>query len=163
MATDTQDFEYSGFGISVSFSVDTDLKLYCKSVTPPGFDAGEDIDITTNETYGAMEMAPADLGQPTDMTLTVAENLEDRAKLQAALGKHQAVTLTFKKTKNRAVGRTLTFADAWIRSWTPSDHTIGEQPTVEVVIGIAGGSHTEPGGTASEDYNPSGTLSDVGA
>lgn len=154
-----QDFEYSGFGISVGFSADETLKLYCKNVTPPGFDAGEDIDITTNETINAMEMAPADLGQPTDMTLTAAENLADRAKLQALIGTHQEITLTFKKGKNRETGYQIKFDDAWIRSWTPSDHTIGEQPTIEIVIGIAGGTHD----STATDYHPEGTLTIMGA
>lgn len=148
------DFQKSGFGITLTFSSDPSLKLYCTEVTPPGFDAGDDIDITTNETVGAEERAPADLGAPTDFTATVAEILEDRTKLQAMIGLPQTITLEFKKVKNRPTGQKITFAEAWLRSWTPGTHTRGDMPTIELVFGIAGGTHT---GDAS-NYHPEGVL-----
>lgn len=148
------DFQKSGFGITLTFSSDSSLKLYCTEVTPPGFDAGDDIDITTNETVGAEERAPADLGAPTDFTATAAEILEDRTKLQAMIGLPQTITLEFKKVKNRPTGQKITFAEAWLRSWTPGTHTRGEMPTIELVFGIAGGTHS---GDAS-NYHPEGSL-----
>lgn len=148
------DFQKSGFGITMTFSEDSSLKLYCTEVTPPGFDAGDDIDITTNETVGAEERAPADLGAPTDFTATAAEILEDREKLQAMIGLPQTIVLEFKKVKNRSLGQKITFNKAWLRSWTPGSHTRGEMPTIELVFGIAGGTHT---GDAS-DYHPEGVL-----
>lgn len=148
------DFQKSGFGITMTFSSDSSLKLYCTEVTPPGFDAGDDIDITTNETVGAEERAPADLGAPTDFTATAAEILEDREKLQAMIGLPQTITLEFKKVKNRPTGQKITFNEAWLRSWTPGTHTRGEMPTIELVFGIAGGTHT--GGASN--YHPEGIL-----
>lgn len=148
------DFQKSGFGITMTFSSDSSLRLYCTEVTPPGFDAGDDIDITTNETVGAEERAPADLGAPTDFTATAAEILEDREKLQAMIGLPQTITLEFKKVKNRPTGQKITFNEAWLRSWTPGTHTRGEMPTIELVFGIAGGTHT---GDAS-NYHPEGIL-----
>ena len=148
------DFQKSGFGITLTFSSDPSLKLYCTEVTPPGFDAGDDIDITTNETVGAEERAPADLGAPTDFTATAAEILEDRAKLQAMIGLPQRITIEFKAVKNRSTAQKIIFAEAWLRSWTPGTHTRGEMPTIELVFGIAGGTHT---GDAS-DYHPEGSL-----
>lgn len=148
------DIQKSGFGITMTFSSDSSLKLYCTEVTPPGFDAGDDIDITTNETVGAEERAPADLGAPTDFTATAAEILEDREKLQAMIGLPQVITLEFKKVKNRPTGQKITFNEAWLRSWTPGTHTRGEMPTIELVFGIAGGTHT---GDAS-NYHPEGIL-----
>lgn len=148
------DFQKSGFGITMTFSADSSLKLYCTEVTPPGFDAGDDIDITTNETVGAEERAPADLGAPTDFTATAAEILEDREKLQAMIGLPQTITLEFKRVKNRNLGQKITFNEAWLRSWTPGSHTRGEMPTIELVFGIAGGTHT---GDAS-NYHPEGVL-----
>lgn len=148
------DFQKSGFGITLTFSKDSSLKLYCTEVTPPGFDAGDDIDITTNETVGAAERAPADLGAPTDFTATAAEILEDRAKLQAMIGLPQTITIEFKAVKNRSTAQKITFAEAWLRSWTPGTHTRGEMPTIELVFGIAGGTHT---GDAS-NYHPEGSL-----
>ena len=148
------DFQKSGFGITLTFSSDPSLKLYCTEVTPPGFDAGDDIDITTNETVGAEERAPADLGAPTDFTATAAEILEDRAKLQAMIGLPQRITIEFKAVKNRSTAQKIIFAEAWLRSWTPGTHTRGEMPTIELVFGIAGGTHT---GDAS-NYHPEGSL-----
>ena len=148
------DLQKSGFGITLTFSSDPSLKLYCTEVTPPGFDAGDDIDITTNETVGAEERAPADLGAPTDFTATAAEILEDRAKLQAMIGLPQRIEIEFKKVKNRSIGQKITFNEAWLRSWTPGTHTRGEMPTIELVFGIAGGTHT---GDAS-NYHPEGSL-----
>lgn len=148
------DLQKSGFGITLTFSSDSSLKLYCTEVTPPGFDAGDDIDITTNETVGAEERAPADLGAPTDFTATAAEILEDRAKLQAMIGLPQRITIEFKAVKNRSTAQKIIFAEAWLRSWTPGTHTRGEMPTIELVFGIAGGTHT---GDAS-NYHPEGSL-----
>lgn len=149
-----EDFQKSGFGLTLTFSEDPTLKLYCTEVTPPGFDAGDDIDITTNETVGAEERAPADLGAPTDFTATAAEILEDRAKLQAMIGVPQTIEIQFKKVKNRPTGQKITFNEAWLRSWTPGTHTRGEMPTIELVFGIAGGTHT---GDAS-NYHPEGVV-----
>ena len=148
------DFQKSGFGITLTFSEDSSLRLYCTEVTPPGFDAGDDIDITTNETVGAEERAPADLGAPTDFTATAAEILEDREKLQAMIGVPQQIEIEFKKVKNRSIGQKITFNEAWLRSWTPGTHTRGEMPTIELVFGIAGGTHT---GDAS-NYHPEGVV-----
>lgn len=145
----------SGFNIHVVFGTTSDLVLCCTSVKDPGFDSGDDIDITSNCSVGARETAPADLGAPTDLTLTARYDPEDRAKLQAAIGVPQQITVEYRKCKNRAVGEKVVYDNAWIRSWDPQEMTIGEMPTIQVIIGIAGGTSS---GDAS-DYHPEGAWS----
>jgi len=154
--------EVTGYGIFIKFAQDPTLALRIKSITDPGFDAGTDIDTTTNWSVNASETAPADLGKPTDMTVSCAYALADRAKLQAIIGKPGEITVEYRTCNNRATGLKIVYAGAWLRSWTPQDASAGDQPTVQIVIGIPGGSSCDwTDATAVTGYHPEGVLSEL--
>lgn len=152
--SDTYDFEKTGYNIWVTFAQDPTLILACKSVKDAGFEAGDSIDITTNATIGAREMAPADLASPTEITVTAGYNLQDRAKALAILGQPGNITIEYRACKNRTVGRKITYANAFLSGFDPQDMSEGEMPEVSVTIGFPGGTHTGDEST----YNPAGTL-----
>lgn len=153
----TYDFEKTGYNVWITFSQDPTLILACKSVKDAGFEAGDPIDITTNATIGAREQAPADLATPTEITVTAAYNLQDRAKALAILGQPGTVSIEYRACKNRPIGRKVTYEGAFLSGYDPQDMSEGEMPEVSVTVGFPGGTHT---GEAA-DYNPAGNLGTI--
>lgn len=160
----TYDFEKTGYNIWVTFAAlegdanfptDTPL-LACKSVKDAGFEAGDRIDITTNATKVAREYAPADLAETSEITLTAAYNLADRALCMNLLHVPCNVTIEYRACKNRPVGRKITYAGAFLSGFDPSDMSEGEAPEVSLTIGLPGGTHI-----GDAEYNPAGTLEDI--
>lgn len=162
--TDNYEFEYTGYGIFVSFA---DLpsdegwtgfkapRFAIKSVTDAGFEAGDPIDITTNATKGLREQAPADLASPSEISMTVAYNLDDIELCYKMLGVPCTVIIEYRKCSNRVRGRKRTYKNAYLKSFTPGDASEGAAPEATVTIGLAGGYHTD---TAPEGFNPAGVV-----
>lgn len=162
------DFEYTGYNIWVSFSdiPDTvkvdgaegafDPPLFAiKSITDAGFEAGDPIDITTNATIGLREQAPADLASPSEISMTVAYNLDDIPLCYAMLGVPCTVSIEYKACPNRPRGRQRTYKNAYLKSFTPGDASEGAAPEATVTIGLAGGYHIE---ADAADSNPAGVI-----
>lgn len=154
------DFEKTGYNIWVRFSDPNDVvKAFplfaCRSVKDAGLEAGDPIDITTNATKFAREQAPADLSSPTEITLTAAYNLQDRALAYAILNKPLDVTIEYLKCGNRGKSRKVTYAGAFLSGFDPQEMSEGNMPEVSITIGFPGGTHYE---SADNAYNPAGTL-----
>lgn len=161
----TYDFEKTGYAIFVTFekldgdSADRVFPFFaCKSVKDAGFEAGDPIDITTNATIGAREQAPADLSSPTEITLTAAYNLDDRALALDILNVPCIVNIEYRACGNRTRGRKVTYTGAFLSGFDPSEMSEGNQPEVSITIGFPGGTHYTG---ESANYNPAGVLSDI--
>lgn len=161
------DFEKTGYNIWVTFAtgsaagsatIDDPPLFACKSVKDAGFEAGDPIDITTNATVGAREQAPADLSSPTEITLTAAYNLADRAKALKMLNVPCAVSVEYRKCGNRPTGRKITYQGAFLSGFDPSEMSEGNQPEVSITIGFPGGTHYQG---ESSTYNPAGELTAI--
>ena len=158
------DFEKTGYNIHVTFEKldgDSENRIFpffaCKAVKDGGFAAGDPIDITTNLTTGAREQAPADLASPSEITLTAAYNLDDRALAYAILGVPCKVKIEYRSCKNRKRSRQVVYDGAFLSSFEPQEMSEGNPPEVSITIGFPGGSHYGDG----TSYNPAGTLEEI--
>lgn len=116
-----------GFATLVSFSANGAVKLWEKSVTPPGIDGGGANDTTTMRNTAWRTRKPKKLKTLTDMTLTAAYDPDVYNQIMAMVNVNQQITVTF------ADGQTVTFW-GWLNEFSPGESTEGEQPTATVTI-----------------------------
>lgn len=130
-----KDYEITGHNISVTLGT---MTFTCISVTPPGATAGDQIDISTNQTTTQREYAPADLSEPSEITLTCVYRVEDTNAALAliAAGGGQTLTMVFGTCGNRSTAATITSTTAFLKSYEPQELTTNEMPTVSVTIGL---------------------------
>jgi hypothetical protein len=103
-----------------------------KSVTPPGADGGDPLDITDMSTTGNKRKAPRTLTEITPGSATVVYNPANIAAILAAVNTSASVHIDYPD------GSKETFT-GWLRSFTPSELTVdGEQPTADIVVEAAG-------------------------
>jgi len=150
------DYEKTGYNIWVTFSKDSTLVLACTSVKPAGMTIGK-FDISTNANVKFKEYAGEDLAETQDITLTCAFNLSDYAKIAPLLGDPQIVTLEFRGCANRKTERKITYNNAFIMSFEPSDMSANNFPTATMTISTGGDDHTSTG--TSYPYGEVGLLS----
>ena len=84
-----------GFPTKMTFSLDPNINVWEKMVTPPGYDAGEKINITTMWNTTFRTYACRQLIDVTDMNLAGAYDPNVYPQIQAVLGKAQTITITF--------------------------------------------------------------------
>lgn len=113
---------------SVSSGVTLSAILEEKSVTPPGLEAGGEIDVTSMRNTSYRTKAPKTLKNITNTSFTAAydPDVYDEIK-DNILGSNQQIELTFPDSS------TISFY-GWLNSFTPNENTEGEQPTAECVI-----------------------------
>lgn len=161
-AKGTYDFEYTGYNVWITFTGAEGIEDYplfaVKSLTDAGFEAGDPIDITTNATKGLREQAPADLASPSEISVTVAYNLDDIELCYKLLGVPCTIAVEYRACPNRPRGRKRTYTNAYLKSFTPGDLSEGAAPEATVTIGLAGGYHIESEATT---FNPAGKLEDL--
>lgn len=116
-----------GFATLIEFSLDSDVQLWEKEVTPPGVAAGGPIDTTTMRNTAWRTMSPKQLKTLTAMTLVAAYDPAVYDEIVAMCGVNQLITITF------ADDSTLAFW-GWIDEFKPNQIVEGEQPTAEVTI-----------------------------
>ena len=111
----------------ISFSEYPNVKLWEKSVTPPGVDGGDAVDTTTMRNTLWRTKNPRVLRELSDASFTAAYDTEVFDTIVAMVNENQEITVTFPDES------TLTFW-GWLKEFTPSEITEGEQPTANVVI-----------------------------
>jgi hypothetical protein len=140
--------QLTGHNVSVSFDLLEDVTFYCKSVTPPSYEAGEPIDVTTNATTGLKAYVSPDLAEPGEMSFTAAYDPTLDETVKGIIGKKGTTTLTFGKCSNRDSEFSATFPDTYIKSYAPQALSTGSMPEVQITIGFPGG--TYDGSTGGE-------------
>jgi len=111
----------------IEFSADSNVKMYEKTVTPPGVSSGGAIDVTTMRNTTWRTKSPKTFKDMTDGSLTVAYDPAVYTEILAMIGDNQSIVITFPDAT------TLTFW-GWIDAFTPGEMVEGEQPTAEVTI-----------------------------
>lgn len=124
----------TGHNILVSLG---SLSFTCKAVTDASFEAGEPIDITTNQTTKVKAYAPPDLAEPGEITLTAVFDPTQLATYKSNLGVIQTCTITYATCANRTSPDTNTY-EAYLKSVSPQEMTTGSQPEVQITIGLTG-------------------------
>lgn len=119
-----------GYQTLITFATEPAVKLWEKTVTPPGIDGGDPIDTTTqhNEEWKTQD-APG-LKMMTGSSFTAAYDPAVFDDIVALINVHTTITITFPD------GSTLAFF-GWLRSFEPDGMSEGEQPEATVNIEAA--------------------------
>ena len=116
-----------GYQTLISFASDPTVLFYEKTVTPPGFDAGGEIDQTIMANTALRTSMPKALLSVSNSSLTVAYDPACYDEVKALAGVNNLITVTFPD------GSTLVYW-GWLNTFTPSELQEGEQPTAEMEI-----------------------------
>lgn len=103
------------------------IKLFEKQVTPPAINAGGPIQTTSMRNVAVHTQAPKKLKGVGEVKVSCAYATIAINDIYAQLGINQRITVTYPDgSRYRYWG--------WLDSFTPSSHTMGEQPTAEAVF-----------------------------
>ena len=118
-----------GFYTVITFGTDDTLSIWEKSTTPPGQDGGDPIDTTTFHNSVFRTKYPRTLIETTDGTIVCAYDPGDLDAILGHINVNQSITVTFNDESTQAFW-------GYMKSFTPNEHSDGEQPeaTVEFVI-----------------------------
>jgi len=133
-----------GFSTIITLANLPNVKLFEKTVTPPGMTAGGPIDTTTMRNIEWRTATPKQLKSLTPAQAEVAYATEAYPEIFAQIGVVQLVTVTFPD------GSTLNFY-GWLEEFTPGANTEGEQPTATISIQV--GNRDANGDEVAPDYN----------
>jgi len=116
-----------GHPTTIAFAENGAVKLWEKTVTPPGIDGGGENDTTTMRNSAWRTKAPKKLKTLTESSLTCAYDPAVYDQIMLMINVNQEITVTFED------GDTLVFW-GWINSFQPNETVEGEQPEAEVQI-----------------------------
>lgn len=116
-----------GFSTTVSFSLNPNVKLWEKEISPPGIDAGGPTDTTTMRNTLWRTFSPKKLKSLTDASFSAAYATAIYAQANAMIGKNQIIEMEF------ADGSKIQFW-GWLNNMTPQSITEGEQPVADCTI-----------------------------
>lgn len=111
----------------ISFAAAPSVKFKEKTVTPPGIDAGGEIDTTTMLNTTWRTRAPKALKTLTNAMLTVSYDPDVYPDIVDLVGVNNLITITFPDAS------TLAFW-GFANKFTPGEMKEGEQPTAELEI-----------------------------
>ena len=118
----------NGFSTKVTFSIDSTIELWEKSVTPPGMDGGDPVDNTTQHETAWTIFRPRTLRTLTEVSFVAAYDPQVYTESDTEIiNQEQTITVSF------ADGSTIAFF-GWVRSMIPQEMVDGEQPVMDVVI-----------------------------
>lgn len=126
------------------------VKLFEKTVTPPGMTAGGPIDTTTMRNVAWRTSSPKQLKSLTPAQAEVAYATDAYPEIFAQIGIVQLITITFPDLAY------LTFY-GWLEEFTPGANTEGEQPTATISIQV--GNRDAAGVEVAPDYHNPDTSS----
>jgi len=117
-----------GYSTRIVFSADTDIGLWMKTVTPPGWDGGDEIDITTMHNSALRTFAARSLATLTEFSTTCAWDplVYDGVK-NNLLNVETTVAVYFPD------GTSLAFY-GFLKRFEPGEMVEGEQPEATVTV-----------------------------
>ena len=139
-----------GFSTIITLENLPNVKLFEKTVTPPGMTAGGPIDTTTMQNVAWRTSSPKQLKSLTPAQAEVAYATDAYPEIFAQIGVVQLITITF---PDQAY---LTFY-GWLEEFTPGANTEGEQPTATISIQV--GNRDALGAEVAPDYHNPDTSS----
>jgi hypothetical protein len=116
-----------GYQTLISFAADPTVLFFEKTVTPPSVEGGGEIDTTTMLNSVCRTRSPKALITMGNSSATVAYDPACYPEVIALVNVNNLITVTFPD------GDTLAFW-GWLDSFTPNEHTEGEQPTADIEI-----------------------------
>ena len=135
----------NGHKTLIEFSEAPALAWEEKSVTPPSLDGGDAVDTTTMRNDTVRTSQPRTLISMGDASVTAAYDPIMYSTLLTMINVNQLITIT------EPDGSTVEFW-GWLRTFTPNEHTEGEQPTA--VYAISCGNEDDNGDETLPVYTP---------
>jgi len=136
-----------GFSTKIAFAADADVSFWEKTVTPPGIDGGDPIDITNMFNSATRTKAARSLYEVTDASATVAYDPVVIDQILALVNVNGSITVHFPN------GDTLDFF-GYLRSFTPQENQEGEEPLADIVI-VATNVDSSTGAETAPNYKTS--------
>ena len=119
-----------GYQSLVTFALEDTIKLWEKTITPPGIDGGDAIELTTMHNTAWRTFAARGLKTLTEMNFVCAYDPDvylDETQVAAAINRDDTITVSW------ADGSTLAFF-GFLQKFEPSDLVEGEEPEATVTI-----------------------------
>jgi hypothetical protein len=118
---------FDGFSTKITLAADTNVEFWEKTVTPPGMEGGDAVDITTMHNTQWRTKTPRALVDMTDVQTTVAYDPVVYTSVLALINVETTITVTFPD------GSTIAFY-GFLRSFAPGEVAEGGQPEAAIVI-----------------------------
>jgi hypothetical protein len=116
-----------GFSTKVAFTSDPDVSFWEKTVSPPGMDGAEAIDLTTMHQAAWRPMGPRQLKTLSEFTLTAGYDPAVYGNILALVNAADTITVHFPN------GGSLAFF-GFLRIFAPSENAEGTMPEATVTI-----------------------------
>ena len=116
-----------GFSTKIAFKLDPNIEFFENSVTPPGIDVGEKIDMSSMLNEEWRTFAAQVLKTLTDVTINASYNPVLYPSVVALVGKNDWITIHFPN------GAKLNFY-GYLQSAVPQSHEIGAKPMIALKI-----------------------------
>lgn len=110
-----------GYQTLITFAADADVQLWEKTVKPPGYNGGDEIDVTTMHNTALRTKAPRALIDMTNGSITCGYKGTAYAQTKALINVETTITVTFPN------GSTLAFY-GYLKNFDPGDHSEGAMP-----------------------------------
>lgn len=120
-------FLKNGFRALYTLGADPAIRLWEKSVTPPGFDGQSPVDLYNQHWTKWTPQVPRGQAKMTEGRMIVAYDVRVLPQILAAINREDEITVNFPD------GRFWAFF-GYLQRFTPGEMTDGVQPTAEVVI-----------------------------
>ncbi len=120
-------FMDDGHSTKVAFSLDPDISLWEKTVTPPGIETGDPVDTSTMHNTVWRTFAERALKTLTPMTFTAAYDPDAYDEVLAIAGTNGTITVHFPDLS------TLAFFGI-LQNFQPGEHSEGAQPEATCTI-----------------------------
>lgn len=134
-----------GFSTTVTLANLPTVKMYERSVTPPGLSGGGPIDTTTMRNTSKRTQSPKQLVTVTAMTMVVQIATEAIEEIKDQINVNQLITV------NHPDGSGITFW-GWINEFQPGEFVEGEAPTYTVTIEPSNHDNAEPYNETDLEY-----------
>ncbi len=116
-----------GYRTLITIAADTDISFWEKSVTPPGVDGGDAVDITTMHNDVWRTMRSRSLKTLTEVSCTVGYDPAVITQIVAICNVETTITITFPD------GSTWAFY-GYLRVFTPSENSEGDPVEADITI-----------------------------
>lgn len=116
-----------GFAVLIAFSTNLTVEFFELTAQPPGWDGGDEIDITTQHNTVLRQTVPRSLRSQTEMSSTVAYDPKVLDAIEALINVSQAITLNF------ADSSTWDFF-GFLKTFEPQSSEEGSMPEANITI-----------------------------
>ena len=116
-----------GYSTKITLSRDPNINFWERTVTPPGIDGGDSIEITTMHNDDWRVFAPRSLATLTEMTCSAAYDPQVYTEILGVLNLNDQITVRFPD------GSTLAFW-GYLKMFEVGEHSEGEFPECTITI-----------------------------